>query len=358
MKAQIRASRNFNSATSAVSDSLVPSPDLESGVHVSSVAVTTSANNKTLPEALPDRERPGVTYVQSRAVGSLPAWRNRNSSPLTHAVANYVPPERRALSDVDDQLVVVRHERPMVLTDLTSNVEEVDKDLPIIAELAPDEAEVEARVADRLKVEMEERLEQQWSERLQKAAETIVVAEVVAEEVEVEIEARLCGLSRNFCYLLLSAGILVVAVGAVVGVVVGTNTSSSSIPSGTPFPTVYTTEAPTASPAIFSEKMKNLLDMIGSTVTSDINVFHNQSSLQYAALNWTSIFDLNDDECIKKRSFLERYVLVFFYLTTNGDSWKKRHNFLQNTSVCEWSDDDSEGVSCDGCYVTKLNLGT
>jgi hypothetical protein len=342
MKAQIRVSRNAASGTTAGSDSLVPSPDLESGVPISSVAAATSANSKTRPEPLTDSERPGVTYVQSRAVGSLPSWSNRNSSPLTHAVANYVPAEMRGLSDVDDQPPVARHESSMVSRNLASNIEEVYKDLPIIAEIAPDEAEIEARVAARLKVEMEERLERQVSERLRRAAERIVVAEAVLEpeEVEVEKEVRLCGLSRNFCYLLLSAGIVVVAVGVVVGVV---------------------TEAPTASPAIFSEKMTNMLDLIGPTITSNIELFQDPKTPQYAALQWLADLDeWNMDIDIDSppiQVWVERYVLALLYHSTNGNSWSTEFNFLQSTSACEWSNLElEEGVICDDIYVTELHL--
>jgi hypothetical protein len=72
----------------------------------------------------------------------------------------------------------------------------------------------------------------------------IVVTEVVPEPEEVEKEARLCGLSRNFCYPLLSA--VAVAVGVVVGVAVTIN-QKSPIVTATLAPTVYTSEAPTAS---------------------------------------------------------------------------------------------------------------
>jgi hypothetical protein len=103
----------------------------------------------------------------------------------------------------------------------------------------------------------------------------VAVAEAVAEAEEEDY--------RNVCYLLLSAGILVVAVGVVVGVVAGTNKSSSILPG---------TLTPTASPAILSEKMNNLLDLIGPTVTSNIELLHDPKTPQYAALQWLADIDV------------------------------------------------------------------
>jgi hypothetical protein len=233
------------------------------------------------------------------------------------------------------------------------------------AELAPDLDEVIAR-------------------GVQVSLRNAVQATVVTEEVE--IEKRLCGLSRNFCYLLLSAGILVVAVGVVVGGVLGANNSSPII-SGTLAPTVYTAEAPTASPeissenmnttntlaptvytavaptaslAISSEKMKNLMDLIGPTVTSNTELFQDPKTPQYAALEWLADIDEwntgIDIDSLPLQVWVERYVLALLYLSTNGNSWSTEFDFLHSSSVCEWSNRDLEGVICDGLYVTELNF--
>jgi hypothetical protein len=253
-------------------------------------------------------------------------------------------PGANATSDEDDQSTL------WISTEL-------DPEL-VQAELAPDLDEVIARGV-------------QIS--LRKAVQATVVTE------KVEIEVRLCGLSRNFCYLLLSAGILVVAVGVVVGGVLGANNSSPII-SGTTVspvilsenmnttntlaPTVYTAAAPTASPAspaIFSEKMKKMLDLIGPTVTSNTEFLQDPKTPQYAALEWLADIDeWNTDidiDSLPLQVWVERYVLAVLYLSTKGNSWSTAFNFLQNTSVCEWSNMKwEEGVICDGLYVKALCL--
>jgi hypothetical protein len=169
------------------------------------------------------------------------------------------------------------------------------------------------------------------------------VAEAVAEPEEVEKEARLCGLSRNFCYLLFSA--VVVAVGVAVGGAVRMN---KTIPD-TLAPTVYTTE-----------RFQMLLDLIGPTVTSNIKLFQDQQTPQYAALEWLADIDeWNTDidfDSLSPQVLVERYVLALLYLSTNDNFWSREFNFLQNTSVCEWSSMELEGVICDDPYVTELNL--
>lgn len=42
----------------------------------------------------------------------------------------------------------------------------------------------------------------------------------------------------------------------------------------------------------------------------------------------------------------ERYIALVFYFSTNGKHWFNDLGFLQNSSVCEWTKGDTDGISC------------
>jgi hypothetical protein len=110
-----------------------------------------------------------------------------------------------------------------------------------------------------------------------------------------------------------------------------------------------------------SERFQMLLDLIGPTVTSSPELWEDPKTPQYAALEWLADLDeWNTDIDIYSpplQVWVERYVLALLYHSTNGNSWSTEINFMQNTSVCEWSNLDlDEGVICDDPYVTELNL--
>jgi hypothetical protein len=107
--------------------------------------------------------------------------------------------------------------------------------------------------------------------------------------------------------------------------------------------------------------MTNMLDLIGPTVTSNIELFQDPKTPQYTALQWLADLDEwkmdIDIDSPRIQVWVERYVLVLLYHSTNGNSWSTEFNFLQNTSVCEWSNMElEEGVICDDIYVTELNF--
>jgi hypothetical protein len=137
-------------------------------------------------------------------------------------------------------------------------------------------------------------------------------------------------------------------------------------PAPTASPTMNPTPAPTASPTILYTRptFTQLLNLIGN-VTSDIEFLQNRTTpLQYAALDWLANVDtweVDIDSIQEPQVFVERYVLALLFFSTNGTLWKNQ-NFLNSTSVCDWSgkDDDgnSKGVTCDGNDVSGLEMGT
>jgi hypothetical protein len=241
--------------------------------------------------------------------------------------------------------------------------------VPIAAELAPDDDDVAKRVADCLQTELAEHLEREVAERMKKERELQVVAEAVEvkpsadedpDENEVE-DDEICGNTRKCCCLLLVIGFLLVATGVAVAVVFATTPSPITMAMApTDPPTVVPTDAPTNAPTRYtSERFQFLLDLIGPTVTSNIQFLQDPETPQYAALEWMADVDEwnLDINSLPLQLWVERYVLVLFYLSTNGKTWREQYNFLQETSVCEWSE-LNEGVICDGLYVTELNFGT
>jgi hypothetical protein len=258
---------------------------------------------------------------------------------------------------------------------LKNSVEEEEEDqnyrasvLPIAAELAPDDDDVAKRVADRVQTELGKRLEREVAERMQIERDLQVVAEAVEvsndNHKEHEDDDEICGVPSKCCYLILVIVFLVVAAGVAVGVFFATREGETPSPTMAPTdpPTVFPTDAPTNTPTRYtSERFKLLLDLIGPTVTSNIKLLQDPETLQYAALQWMADVDtwVVDINSLPLQLWVERYVLALFYLSTNGKSWREQYDFLQETSVCGWSDLElNEGVICDGLYVTELNFCT
>ncbi len=97
-----------------------------------------------------------------------------------------------------------------------------------------------------------------------------------------------------------------------------------------------------------------------------------RTTFQYNALDWLANEDAwaVDINSVPPEVFVERYVLALLFFSTNGPAWRQGLNFLEPTSVCEWSGQISNGivinavgqipdngVLCDG-NVTALKMGT
>ena len=226
------------------------------------------------------------------------------------------------------------------------HVSEID-DAPIVAHLAPDEADVEARITERV----QHRINQVLQERL---TETLVLGEsvVVANEIKDEpIQAS------NKWITWTIVGLVLLVVGSSVGGVAfwllrdkvgeGGTVAPSSAPSGV---------------TLLDTLMEELKPMI-APVEEDVFPFMDPTSPQSQALTW-----LQDDPIIwttgrSTRTALERYVLAVLYFTTNGPSWNNYH--LNGDDVCTWNDrfgDDTtdtwNGVACSsfGGAITDLRF--
>jgi hypothetical protein len=85
--------------------------------------------------------------------------------------------------------------------------------------------------------------------------------------------------------------------------------------------------------------------------------------LHVDAKNWlcdTDTWVPPSDEFDPDRSWNERYAMVVFYYSTNGNGWSNDDGWLSSTSVCDWymSRYYMKDDPCDGSdsRVTKLDV--
>jgi hypothetical protein len=220
----------------------------------------------------------------------------------------------------------------------------------IVAELAPDEKDLEDRVAERLQQQMDQVL----AERLEEERKTQVVAE---EVILVLPKQQICGMSRNI-FMIVACFVFLVVIGVVTGVVVALtgNDGGDAFLAITRFPTEEPTQTPSFAPTkLFrSERFEMLLVMLSPSITvdNDTSFLRDPETVQSLALEWLADEDLAqlDLKETPLETFLERYALAVLFLGTLGESWRDSLEFLNSTSVCEWNDNSggsSRGVNCD-----------
>jgi hypothetical protein len=252
---------------------------------------------------------------------------------------------------------------------------ETSAGIPIAAELAPDDDEIERRMQERLHKELAKRREQH----------------VVAEAVQIDEEHSLSVGNRSVAghismhsvpdraptlgphpvtylknrrklYILVGGVIcLVVLVAGVIGGVVANNNNGSEAPPPTMGPTVATTDS-----------YQDMVDTIGSMVASDSSIFYESTdAVQYMAMDWLANSDSwASAEMRDPEELTERYALAVLYFATDGRKWAEQFSFLTDASVCVWNDgtdvwaseisaQDGFGVYCrpDG-FVQQIYLRT
>ena len=103
---------------------------------------------------------------------------------------------------------------------------------------------------------------------------------------------------------------------------------------------------------------KELFSILDLTSTSD---WETPGSPQNQALYWLANDDrvalsLDNDEEIK-----ERFAAATLYFATDGpESWKTSLGFLGANSICNWNDDNGEGLNgifCQDGRVNEINIG-
>jgi hypothetical protein len=256
--------------------------------------------------------------------------------------------------------------------------------LHLVAELVPETDDVQAeneRLREELQLEREEREKQQ-----QKDINTVVA---VASSAEPIVEENNFTKRKTMIYCGIAA--VFVLIGVAVGVAVGVtpapdnNTTDAPTPSQatippskppivspTDEPSKSPTMRPTIEPSLSPTKPSRFDLFLEALLVQDpdleVSVFTNSgtSTPQYRALSWLANEDaLNlDPETAPGRDILERFVLVTFFFSTDGDNWRNTFKFLQKRSVCEWNNGeplDSDlfgGIVCNGSgQVATLSMG-
>ncbi|GAX20863.1 hypothetical protein FisN_7Hh180 [Fistulifera solaris] len=169
-------------------------------------------------------------------------------------------------------------------------------------------------------------------------------------------------LKRN---LVLILGSCILLVGVIVGIVVVATApmddpaavsgpeampASPNIPTGSPLlnapsarPSLRTPAGDTLNTAPLPETIA-LLDSTLRSVTADYdNLIANETSHYYRARQWMLYQDLLREDVIRDRSVwvIQRYILVLFYYSLNGDYWRDEGFLTRDVTECQWA-----GVSC------------
>jgi hypothetical protein len=93
------------------------------------------------------------------------------------------------------------------------------------------------------------------------------------------------------------------------------------------------------------EYLTIILDSLTNVMTPSMS--------QMSALLWMSTEDMMDWSSVTEREIVERYSLVQFYYSTEGDLWSSNNEWLSDFHVCDWY-----GVGCsEENFVTDLILG-
>lgn len=264
---------------------------------------------------------------------------------------------------------------------------------PLVAQLAPDDADVAARVAERLERQMTE----QWEERLKREVEAqlnsqqqqqqqlqqhqqqnvVVRAEAIvsnggdeeapsshpsstdprpaqqasskARPSDQDDNFKICGLRRRTWGFLLLL-ILVFVVGGVVGMVWYLQNDDSE--NGEVTVDSDPTLAPSLAPSI-NLKKAYLLETLGPEIapTEDDLLKITEAppnSPQSRALAWLVDEDRFTDvpEDLPTSLLLERYALAVLYYSTAGPNWRFEVNFLDTQrTVCDWNSDSNPAVA-------------
>lgn len=254
----------------------------------------------------------------------------------------------------------------------------------LVAELAPDEEEVQQQLSAQVEREVQERLHRERKRQ--------VIAEAVAlndngkgdndnnggdneDTKQEEDDAGLCDSLTGAGWLVITLVVscFVIAIVIIVVLVTGGNNGDGNdlnVPTIAP---VAPTDRPSPSPTPIPEtpnpassitavpvddRFEYLVGLIGPQVLlspegGDISIFNDTSTVHYQAMDWLAHVDewvwRNGEENQQDNVavLVERYALAFLYFFTNGDVWTSPAGFLTpTTSVCDWNDNSGMGVFC------------
>lgn len=183
----------------------------------------------------------------------------------------------------------------------------------IVAHLAPDDADLEARIAERLKNDITLQVEEQLRQQM-----------VLATEVKAT--SMCCGLQRRtLCLLLASAGC------AVLGIVIVSWWFGQKDD---------LTPSPTSTPSVIHQldPLVEELRLWIAPTEDDRLAFTDPTSPQSRAVDWLRNDPITMSEGRSTGTVLERYVLAVLYYATSGDNWFYPVDFLSDADICSWNE--------------------
>ena len=299
-----------------------------------------------------------------------------------HQVRLDCPPQRPFFSDSPTPGAfrarqVIRDSEAETTTDVETN--NVSDDHPIVvAHLAPDETDIEARltvkVTSKITQEVEERLvtkitqevEERVRQQRQHDSSIVVAAEAedgVSTSAGVKMRMKWVGL-----------GLLLLVISGVAFWLLYDQTNKKQRESPRESSQAVTAEDPTTAPSMSPSAHPSwsplLLDPLVEELQSliipteaDMVPFLDPTSPQSQALAWLQDDPITRSPGRSRRTVLERYVLAVLYYSTSGPLWN--YYQLNDADVCTWNDgsgvNDTEkvyGVFCPelGGSIDALNL--
>lgn len=306
--------------------------------------------------------------------------------------------------DDDEELGIPwqqQHQRDSILlSNLSQSSPSGEAPPTIMAELAPDDREVEERLAERLEAQMTERLHREVDRRLSQERQSHAIAEVVNFQKEAAVvdceqpkstvgdgsssaasaatkaaaagpagganhDSKSCG-TRRTCWGVILCVLLSAIAGGVAGGVLwlssdnGTSDSNDANTGGGPtdvsMASLAPSTAPTATPTqpLADRRWDYLLEEIGPTILpadatetglDPADYFADTTTPQYEALRWMAALDLEYDVFdTPSQMLVERYVLAVLYYSTDGPTgWTQSLNFVTSgLAVCDWNNEGEE----------------
>ncbi len=219
--------------------------------------------------------------------------------------------------------------------------------LVVAAEIAPDDEDAAARMAER----MEQQIKDEVELRLRAQHRT----EVVAEAVVTDKSFILCGIQRITCLCIILILLFVVG-GTTTGFVLSKVDNDSYVPP-TASPTEVSTSSPTPPPTRIEKKeaLRQELESYIIRTEEDLILFEDPSSPQSLALQWLSTDSSSISDDRSTVFILERYVLALLYFSTDGANWRFQGlEYMSEGTVCDWNngllvhDEAALGIFCDG----------
>ena len=221
--------------------------------------------------------------------------------------------------------------------DTNLEINEGMADLPIVAHLAPDEADMEAmweeRRAARIAQEMEERTRQQETNQTREVS-LVSDADIVVLADEVKDVQSQPG-QKNQRKWIMAILLLLLVVGGVAAFLILQDRKDMQVDGPE---ALSQSDAPSNSPSYSPVQVDPLVDELRSWIAptrEDLLRFLDPASPQSQALVW-----LRDDPITLSpgrgtQTVLERYVLAVLYYSTSGPSWK--FDYLSDEEVCTWN---------------------